>query len=214
MATAVLTTDLVNFALGESADAGTWSGGKSSLYDTVTYKQGTGSRQYICNSTNTYDMIFTKTASVNIGTSSVIRVWAMITDAFRCGTKASGAIRIAIGDGTNTGYWNYDGSDTYDGGWKQFVVDTGTTPSSGTSPNFAAITVIGISVTYASIGKNTPTVWIDAIRYGNAIVATGGTSGDEIGLEEIYTTDHFTTYHNMVGCTPCHCQIHDLLTRS
>lgn len=194
MATTILTTDLELFTDAETGELGTWTGGKESDYDTATFIEGSGSRAYICNSGTVYDCVYTDTVSHNIGTSNVLRIWCMITDAFRTDTYANGGIRIVVGDGTNTAYFNYAGNDTYDGGWIQLILDTGSTPSSGTSPNWSAITKIGISLDYTFLGKNTETVWIDAIRYGNVINAYGGTSGDEIDIESIYQVDKANAY--------------------
>lgn len=193
MATTTLTTDLVTVAIGSLAtDAGTWDGGKAHTQHTVPfYVEGTESIEFTANQATTYDFTYSPPTSINVGTSSVVRMWFIDVDFFRWGTKAASAPWRAYFN--NSFYFTYHGSDTYKGGWEQAVIDTGLTATSGTAA-WTAVTDFGFQGVFSVLGKNTPTIWMDVIRYGNVVNAYGGTSGDEIDVEGIAAADKAQAY--------------------
>lgn len=108
-------------------------------------------------------------------------------------TEANDGMQIYITDGTNTAYWTVAGSDTYGGGWKQFVVYTGSTPTSGTVPT-GNTTQVGIRINTASRPKNALNFWMDFWTYGDGYTVTGGTNGDEISWTEIALADYLGSW--------------------
>lgn len=130
-----------------------------------------------------------------------IFIWGMVANAAglaTIGDAVNGAgIRIYLTDGSgNTGYWHVGGSDTYFGGWECFVVYSGTAfdSNNGTDPTMTDIRHVGFDVyQIAKTTANAMNVWVDYLHYGAGITAYGGTSGDEIGLQEIYDVSENTT---------------------
>ena len=125
-----------------------------------------------------------------------LRLWASITFNGNINTEANHGWQLYMSDGTNASYWTVAGSDTYGGGWKQFVIYTGNTPDeiSGTL-NKAAITQIGMRFKFTSRPRNVPAnFWADAWYYGDGFTVTGGTLGDEIDYSHIAALDAAQAY--------------------
>lgn len=125
-----------------------------------------------------------------------IRLWANISFGGNLQTEANDGWAIYLSDGTNESRWTVAGSDTYAGGWVQFVIYTGDTPdnTSGTLDK-SAITQIGFHFEALTKPRNVPAnAWFDAWRYGDGYYATGGTSGDGIDLDLIAVDDLTNAY--------------------
>jgi hypothetical protein len=105
--------------------------------------------------------------------------------------KASGGVRWVISDGTNTGYWNILGGDIYDGGWVLLILDTATTPDadSGSPPNMASVTNIGLDFSQSSAPRNADNTWWDFLVYGEGYKVTGGTDVDAVAWTDIADRD-------------------------
>lgn len=109
-------------------------------------------------------------------------------------TEANNGIQIYMSDGTNIDYWTVAGSDTYQGGWKQFLIYTATTPTEDNGANHAAITEIGFRYSVITRPRNAVNVYLDAWYYGDGYTVTGGTSGDEIDWSHIAALDLIEAY--------------------
>ncbi len=124
-------------------------------------------------------------------------------------TKANGGFRIVVGDGTNRRAYYVGGSDDYGfqiGAWSCFVLDTASPPTSysqeagSSAPNFSAVTQIGVmfNVPIKAVGSG-DNVFFDICRYGTGITITGGTSGDEVTLEQVADDDASTASGKAYG---------------
>ena len=121
--------------------------------DAVNYKEGTKSLQFTVDASGDTEVIKTIT-SIDLS-SKKIRFW------HRCDIVGS-AVRLTLGDGTNTNYYNFTTHNTAST-WALITIDpTNATANSGTAATLTAITKIGFDSLDAS--KN---YWIDFIRYGN-----------------------------------------------
>jgi len=84
------------------------------------------------------------------------------------GTGQGGVYIYARDSSGNAGYWHVGGGDTYKGGWKCFVANLGSTPdtNSGTAPNMAQCTGIGIGFNHGAKSKLAHNMFIDYLRIG------------------------------------------------
>lgn len=98
-----------------------------------------------------------------------VYVWINFLFVANLYNETSGGVRIRVGDGTNWGDWTVAGADTYGGGWRCFVADTAAAfdYDSGTPPNLAAITQIGLALNIESTARNLESTFLDIIRYGD-----------------------------------------------
>jgi hypothetical protein len=123
-----------------------------------------------------------------------IRVWVNLSFVADIAVTASNGIQIQVISGSGTCYYTVGGSDTYGGGWKQFVIYTGNTPTSGSTPS-GTVTTVGLQVNTIAKPRNVPAnCYVDAWYYGDGFVVTGGTSGDEIDWSHIAAIDATNAY--------------------
>jgi hypothetical protein len=122
-----------------------------------------------------------------------LRLWVNTTLTPYLESFANNGIQIFLYDGTNTAYWTVGGNDTYAGGWKQFVLYTGETPTSGTVTK-SSVTRIGMRFNNASRPKNVDNTWLDQWTYGDGYTVTGGSSGDPITWSDIAIADAAYAY--------------------
>jgi hypothetical protein len=122
-------------------------------------------------------------------TAEHLRLWMNNTITAYLETKALDGIQIFVYDGTNADYWTVGGSDDYAGGWKQFLIYTGSTPDEDNGCDHSAITRIGIRMAVHTRPKNAINLWLDAWAYGDGYTVTGGTSGDEIDWSHVAALD-------------------------
>jgi len=189
MATATLTNTPTVIDNAESIS--NWGGDSFSLEPDIKVQ---GSNSVACTQTNNGTNDVYVSGSWNFSTDVHLRLWVNSSIVAPYGkTEANDGVQIFLYDGTNTAYWTVGGSDTYDGGWKQFVVYTGNSPTSG-SVTKSSITRIGVRINTSSKPRNVTNGWYDAWTYGNGYTITGGTSGDEIDWSHIASVDKTSAY--------------------
>jgi hypothetical protein len=119
----------------------------------------------------------------------------------RLDTYANGGIRLFMGTTTtNFDEWFVDGSNTYKGGWKCFVVNPQYPSdfSNGSGVTLTTVQYFGITFNCtAAFTGNNKTIFVDAIRVGSGLRITGGTSSDTGKFSEIHADD--TNSNNQYG---------------
>lgn len=189
MATATLSNTPTVIDNAESTT--NWGGDSFSLEPDIKVQ---GTYSVACTQTNNGTNDVYVTGSWNFSTDVHLRLWMNSSIVAPYGdTEANGGVQIFLYDGTNTAYYTVGGSDTYGGGWKQWVVYTGNTPDSG-SVNKSSITRIGIRINTTSKPRNVTNGWYDAWTYGDGYTITGGTSGDPIDWSHIASVDSTNAY--------------------
>jgi len=114
-----------------------------------------------------------------------VRIWINTTNLPYMQPESSNGYEFYMYDGSTTEYVVMFGSDTYFGGWKNFVIDC----DLFTTLTLANVQRWGIRVNHTGNAKNVDNMWADFIRYCDGYYATGGTSGDEIDLDGIFALD-------------------------
>ena len=114
-----------------------------------------------------------------------VRMWINTINKAYMEPESNGGYEFLMYDGTTTEYRTMFGSDTYDGGWVNYVVDC----ALFTTLTLANVTRWGIRVQHTGTAKNIDNVWVDYIRYLDGYYVTGGTSGDELTLALIAARD-------------------------
>lgn len=188
MATPTLTNTPTIIDSAESVSA--W-GGDTFVLDTDIKVAGSNSVSCALTSTGANDIYVS--GSWNFSTDVHLRLWINATTSPYLATLANNGIQIFLYDGTNTAYWTVGGSDTYAGGWRQLVVYTGNTPTSGTVTK-SSVTQIGMRFNMASRPKNAVNTWLDQWTYGDGFTVTGGTSSDPITWSGIAAQDAANAY--------------------
>ena len=125
-----------------------------------------------------------------------IYIWVNVTTLGALDTKATGALAIRLGSGadktSNTSDWVIGGSDDtngYTGGWKCYVLDPTTTPTSAVGTlDLAAIRYFGIYID-TSGSSRAENLIIDTIAVGSGLRITGT---DVTGWQEVM--DYCTAY--------------------
>ena len=185
MATPTLTPDLTTISACDSTSG--WSGPTLALEPDLKI-QGTNSISAIVRNNGT-TIEFTGTIP-NGGDMSGqhIRFWVNTSVYSIMQTQANGGLRFYMTNGGQTAYWNVAGIDTYFGGWLNIVVYADSTPDSGTVTT-TGIDGMGIEFGLTASYKRVINTYVDYLRYGDGLIATGGTSGDPITLAEIAAVD-------------------------
>ena len=156
----------------DAAAGGTWDG--SPVSDTSNYKEGASSISDILKGNGNNDWTFTPTASVDLSGTKHLRIWFLGTQGGIINTKALGGIQLWVSDGSNTGYWFMEGSDTYAGGWINLAQNMADPVSSGTKPTaMNAITTLGIRLNLTGTAKNADNTWIDNLCVADGLIAYG-----------------------------------------
>jgi len=194
MATAVLTGVPTTITLCESVTG--WSGDTFSLEPDIKV-QGTNSVSCAMTNNGSNTIAFA-TSNAPGGTFSAvnihIRVWVNLAFVGNIDTQANNGIQISIVHGGGTSLYTVGGSDNYAGGWKQYVVYTGNTPTSGSTPS-GTCTSVGLQINTNTKPRNQPAnCWVDAWYFGPGFTVTGGTSGDEIDWSHIAALDATNAY--------------------
>lgn len=123
-----------------------------------------------------------------------IRVWINLAFVGNINTAANNGIQIQVVSVSGTALYTVAGSDTYSGGWAQFVIYTGNTPTSGSVPA-GTCTAVGLTVNTNSKPRNQPAnCWVDAWYFGDGYTVTGGTNGDELTWADIAAVDFVNAY--------------------
>jgi hypothetical protein len=127
-----------------------------------------------------------------------VYIWAASFTAAACevlspGSGQSGVYIYARDSSGNAGYWHVGGSDTYKGGWKCFVAYLGRTPdtNSGTAPNMAQCTGVGIGFNHNAKSKLPHNMFIDFLRVGatGSGIQVSTTSGSVATWDDIASGD-------------------------
>ncbi len=191
MATATLTNTPTVLDNAESTTD--WNGDSFDLEPDIKV-QGSNSVATLMTNNGTNDIYvdgFTAADMDNVH----LRLW--FNCAFVGYLASTNAIQVFISDGSNTAYWTVIGSSAeYTGGWKNVVVYTGNTPTSGTKPT-GNTSRVGMRFNTSSKPRNQPAnVWFDAWYYGDGFTATGGATGDGNGItwSDIATADATSAY--------------------
>jgi len=179
---------------GDTGVGGTWSG-DSPAPDPGSFLEGSNSMSFVIKSSSGIRYAtFTPTSSIDLSGIKHVRFWFLSILGSYILAKASGGIMFYCTDGANTGYWNLDGSDTYNGGWKNMVVDVSRAVDSGTKPtNMNAITALGVALQLGTGGKNVASVWIDNLSVGDGLICYGDDAGGYFDFQDIYAADSATT---------------------
>jgi hypothetical protein len=163
--------------------------------DGATWKEGTYSVFATKRSAGNNDCTFTKaTGTWDLSGVKHVRFWLLCTSGGLI--TATSGIQLGLTDGTNTGYWYLGGSDTYSGGWQNFVVDVSAAVDAGTKPtSMNAITVVTVRINLSALGKNVDNIWIDNLHvcdgiyaYGDAATGTPFDMGDIQAIEDTPST--------------------------
>lgn len=118
------------------------------------------------------------------------RGWVNTTNIAYMDTEASDPYKLYIYDSSTSETKTLFGSDTYPGGWVNFVYDM----DAFTTVTLANVDRWGIEAGHASNAKNVINMWMDVMRYLDGYSMTGGTSGDEVTLASISTLDKTSAY--------------------
>lgn len=103
--------------------------------------------------------------------------------------ESSSGYQVFMYDGSSTEYKVIFGSDTYFGGWFNYIWDC----DDFTTLTLANVQRWGVYANHHTNAKNAINSWHDVIRYLDGYSMTGGTSGDKITLAEIATADRGTS---------------------
>jgi hypothetical protein len=186
-----VTPDLITVDSADTADA-TWTGESTITLESDIMIQGVGCGSAVArNATRAY--YYNMGASRDL-TNMHIYSWMQSTAGRFLDTYANGGLRIYVRNaGGSWGSWSVAGRDTYDGGWKLFVVDCNRPFdfSSGTI-SVNSIQYIGIQ-TVVGLGKNVINTYFDVIRYGKGLKISGGSAGDPATFDNIYQQDSLSS---------------------
>ncbi|MHA1198089.1 MAG: hypothetical protein ACTSQF_01845 [Candidatus Heimdallarchaeaceae archaeon] len=193
MATAVLTnTPTIINGCNDATDEGNWNGDTFTLEPDIKVE---GANSIACAQTNNGVNDIYVSGTWDLTGGEHLRLWVNSSYVGAYGDiESNNGMQIFISDGTNTAYWTVGGSDTYGGGWVQFVTYTGGTPTSGTVPTGNS-TQIGFRINTTAKPRNVPAnMWVDQWIYGDGYTITGGTSGDEIDWSYVSAIDKTNAY--------------------
>jgi hypothetical protein len=118
-----------------------------------------------------------------------LRGWILSNNIPYMGTMAADPYKLIAYDGTITEKKDLFGSDTYPGGWFNFIWDM----DEFTTLTLANVQRWGVEAGHAVSAKNVINTWMDVLRYLDGYSMTGGTSGDEVMLSDIAIYDKGTT---------------------
>ena len=171
-----------------------WSGDTFVLEPGIK-KQGSNSLtcQMTVNGAN--NAIFTPASAVNL-TGQHIRCWYQSGLIAYIDSVANDGVEFWISDGTYTHRWTLGGNDAWPEGWQNMVIYAESMPTNGynASFDFTQVTSLGFTFNTTAKPRGVDNFWVDYLRYGDGLTATGGTSGDEITLDTIAAVDAANGY--------------------
>ena len=170
----------------------TWTGSSPANVDDF-YKEGTRCIGFTMKTSGVNDTYINTGGPWNLS-GKHLHMWWMCTALKELATESAGGLQIMLTDGTNTGYWNMTGSDTYPGGWLNLVLDCDRSPSSGSQPTMTNITQVGFRVNLTIAAKNVQNTWVDHVYVADGLVAYGDLSGSPFSFADILAADENTTY--------------------
>lgn len=182
-------TDVTLDANSNADNATGWTGGS---LDTSNKIQGTGCIG-VKQVSGINAIYFTNSVAVDMTASDRhFYIWGLAAGAAKLDTKANGGVRIRLGSSaTNYNEWYMDGSDTYTGGWKCWMINPQADPDAigGTGATLTSITVFGITFnTTGTFTGNNLTLFADVCRVGTGLRVTATSSST--GFEDIFSADN------------------------
>jgi hypothetical protein len=142
--------------------------------------------------TATYDIVVDAGSAQDM-TGRHVRLWWWFNSVGLLEIEANGGMEFFMYDGTSTAYWVIAGSDTYEGGWFNLVLDCDSTPDSG-SVDKTIVRAWGLRYNRTAAPRNVDNTWLDYLRWGDGYYATGGLTGDRIELPGIVGVDGANGY--------------------
>lgn len=119
-----------------------------------------------------------------------VRGWIFTNNLAYMGTEASNGYQLIAYDGTTTEKKAIFGSDTYPGGWFNYVWSM----DQFTTLTLANVRRWGVEAGHDTAAKNVVNTWMDVIRYLDGYSMTGGSSSDKVRLANIATLDKVSAY--------------------
>lgn len=203
-----VTKDLIDIS---TADATTGWSGTSGQADSEAFKQGSAAYTYQTGKNNLASCTFTPAANINMTTnySTPHLYWTMRCDVFpftellNTGATNSGLmLRVTDGSGNYT-QWHVAGKDTWDGSWKNFILDLTNTANVHSSSGTLSLTDVDI-ITWYTDNSNSGTIriidntWLDAVRYGDGLIANSATT-EAFSFQDIADIDFLTAnYYGVI----------------
>jgi len=210
---AIITPNLTVVSL---ADSTTGFSGTSGGLDTEVYKQAVsigsdGSYTYQTGKNSLENCTFTPATNINMTASYTVPhlYWTWRCDVFpfcellNTGSTNSGAmVRVTDGSG-NYVQWHLDGSDTWDGRWKEFVLDLTNTTNVHSSSGTLSLADVDV-ITFYTDNSNSGNIriidntWLDSIRYGEGLTLNSTTT-ESVSFLDIAFYDALTAnYYGVI----------------
>lgn len=150
----------------------------------IGFKQSTGVNAFVYNNGSTIDM------TIN---DRHFYAWGLAASSAKINNLANGGVRLRLGTTTANYYeWYVDGSDTYTGGWKCWMINPNDDPDAtgGSGATLSQIQYFGLSfnITGTFTGNNL-TIFCDVLRYGTGLQVTGSNTTTDVGFNEIFSAD-------------------------
>jgi len=202
MATPTLVSGLTDWELFDGSPSTTnIGGGAGPSTSTDVVRQGSQSIGRKANTTGRYGFAVSVTSVDFSVTDRYLWIWwNVLYSPNQLTTRAGGGVRILVGTGGTTNYWEYsvggndfspDGTPVVAGKWYRSCIDiANATPSAtgGAGATLTGIDYIGITVNYTSTPSgNLLHFYMDGAQYGSGYQFTGGTSGDPVTMDDIST---------------------------
>jgi hypothetical protein len=120
-----------------------------------------------------------------------LRGWVFTNNIAYMGVDGSGdEYKLLAFDGSTTEVKPLFASDTYPGGWFNYIWDM----DEFTTLTLANVQRWGVESGHASNAKNVVNTWMDVIRYLDGYSMVGGTTGDRVRLSDIASLDSISAY--------------------
>ena len=213
----LITKDLIDVSTADTATG--WSGASGGLDDEV-YKQdgtGTGGAYTWQTGKNTVaTCTFTPAANINMTANYTTPhlYWTMRCDvmtfceALNTGATNSGfMLRVTDGSG-NYVQWHMQGRDTWDGGWKNFVLDLTRTSDIHSSSGTLDLSDVDV-ISFITDNSNSGTIriidntWCDVLRYGDGLQANSITTEafgfTDIALDDVLIANYYGVLQDVDG---------------
>lgn len=137
----------------------------------------------------------------------LVYIWVNFLAAPLLNNRSAGGLGVFLESSapgtTQYHLWYFDGADTYNGGWKRYVLDPTKTvsASAGTAINLGAVRYFGV---FADVGGRTAkfaNLNIDAIDVGTGITVTGSSTTDAM-IPDILTNEATNRYGIVTSLNP------------
>ena len=185
MAAPVITL-LNHTELDDADDATGWN--DITTPDTDIKVEGTGSLSGILRNDGEQGY-YDHGSAPSTGVGKTVRGWINVTTIAYMGIEAENPYSLLVYDGKTTELKAIFGSDTYPGGWFNYIWDM----DDFTTQTLTDVQRWGVESGHDIPARNVTNTWMDVIRYLDGYSMTGGTEGDEVELSDISTYDNGTT---------------------